>query len=692
MIKLKAVLATPPKADERAAEPNSPILNAPPTSPSIVLAGQRAPTAFDPEVGQPDTDAAIEILEAASDRFAAGDLAAVRVAAAQLRRKFPDHPDVLREAGRCWIQGESPAEAIADLKRSLQLDPEQAEVWFLLALAHRQLSDTSACMSAAEEASKREPDNRLYAAFTAAVEAQGEAAWRRGLSRLIDLYQADPGDEDVKGLLAETYMFHASKGWTVVKDDERGGAVVETTKKILRIATGTVVEPGIYPTEAIHVNTAAICLARLQALNLKGPEWAANIADIDRVVRAGNARTLNATWGEIAISVIFLIGGLMLFGQNAILALLALLMSAAMFIGSYSPQYRINRNVLSKRGDSIGGSALTMIMRHNYGGIFYTVFLMGAYPFVAMYKVYVNWAQGWMAKPEIASVTGSASLQDASRSQDLDLSMAGPHEPISESAVDQSDAPASAPAAPLALAEVETTAVSDREVRSSELVDPEVVKFDEAAPDDAPASESISQADREVEAQPTSNSGAAAEPAAQVVAHRVASPPPLFAGPAQRLPSLPPIAWAGIAVAMIGIVGLGVWATLRPNSAPAAAATDAQQASSPAAPARPAKISGAPTIIDTGTLAINGVTVALDGIDGEGGNPAEEMARFIATQGGTVSCEGLPNGLYRCMTPSEYDVAAAALFNGGARISTGASEKYRKMQADAQAAKKGIWQ
>ena len=692
MIKIKAVLAPPKKADERAADRISPIPKAPSTSPSSSLSVPSAPAAVDPEFGDLDTDAAIEILKAASDRFVAGDLAAVRVAAAQLRRKFPDHPDVLREAGRCWIQGESPAEAIADLKRSLQLDPEQAEVWYLLAWAHRLLSDTPACVSAAEEASKREPDNRLYAAFHAAAEAQGEAAWQRGLSRLIDLYQAEPGDEDVKELLAETYMVHSSKGWTVVKDDERGGAVVETTKKILRIVTGTDVEPGVYPTEAIHVNTAAICLARLQALNLKGPEWPASIADLDRVVRAGNARTLNATWGEIAISVIFLLGGLMLFSQNALVALLAFLMSAAMFVGSFSPQYRINRNVLSKRGDSLGGAALTAVTRHKYGGIFYTVFLMGTYPFVAMYKIYVNWAQGWMAKPEIASVTGSASLQDASRFQDLDMSTVGLDlEPITESAVNQSDALASAPAAAVAVAEAETTAVSDPEVGNSELADPEVVKFDEASPDDAPASESIAQTEQDAVGQPAFASVPAPEPATQVVANRVATPAPLFAGPSQRprLPKLPPIAWAAIAAALIAVVGLGAWAMLRPASPPAA---DSATASSNVEPARPVSVSGAPTVIDTGTLSINGVTVALDGISGEGGGPAEEMARFITMQGGTVSCEGLPNGLYRCMTPSDYDIAAAALFNGGARISTGASEKYRKMQSDAQASRKGIWQ
>jgi endonuclease YncB( thermonuclease family) len=67
------------------------------------------------------------------------------------------------------------------------------------------------------------------------------------------------------------------------------------------------------------------------------------------------------------------------------------------------------------------------------------------------------------------------------------------------------------------------------------------------------------------------------------------------------------------------------------------------------------------------------------------------MDSFIAEQGGRVTCELLNGGAYRCRTGQGYDVAAAALVNGAARVAPDAPEDYREMQTQAQSNHRGIW-
>lgn len=111
----------------------------------------------------------------------------------------------------------------------------------------------------------------------------------------------------------------------------------------------------------------------------------------------------------------------------------------------------------------------------------------------------------------------------------------------------------------------------------------------------------------------------------------------------------------------------------------------------PPAVVQRASVSGAPRVIDTATLEIDGRRLPLDGIVGLSGQDATELRLFIAEQGGQVSCQPQGEIAYACTTPSGYDVAAAALVNGAARTSPSASEEYREFEAGAQRERRGSW-
>ena len=135
--------------------------------------------------------------------------------------------------------------------------------------------------------------------------------------------------------------------------------------------------------------------------------------------------------------------------------------------------------------------------------------------------------------------------------------------------------------------------------------------------------------------------------------------------------------------------------------APPAAVQPAPPSSSPpptvrphggAAPALPpaGEISGSAQVLDTANLIVAGHAVVLFGIVGMGHPYDRQMASYLAAQGGTVRCAPHANK-YICTTTSGFDVAQAALFNGGARASADAPPDYMHQQDLARAAHRGVW-
>jgi len=99
-------------------------------------------------------------------------------------------------------------------------------------------------------------------------------------------------------------------------------------------------------------------------------------------------------------------------------------------------------------------------------------------------------------------------------------------------------------------------------------------------------------------------------------------------------------------------------------------------------------VSGAANVIDTSTLSVDGKTIALIGITGETGDPAEQMQKLINDMGGTVKCQ-LVMDAYQCFLPSGLDLARTALYNGGAEVAPDASADYHLQAQAAQAAHRG---
>ena len=101
-------------------------------------------------------------------------------------------------------------------------------------------------------------------------------------------------------------------------------------------------------------------------------------------------------------------------------------------------------------------------------------------------------------------------------------------------------------------------------------------------------------------------------------------------------------------------------------------------------------VSGAPAVLDTATLRVDGVEVHLNGIVGQDGSSVDKMRAFIAEQGGTVDCT-YGQADYTCKTSTGHDLGAAALLNGAARAARNASFAYHNLENQARQAGRGIW-
>ena len=138
-----------------------------------------------------------------------------------------------------------------------------------------------------------------------------------------------------------------------------------------------------------------------------------------------------------------------------------------------------------------------------------------------------------------------------------------------------------------------------------------------------------------------------------------------------------------------------------PARPPASAAAPPATAAAPTPPAQvqpaaamtqgaPKPLRGPPLVVDTGTLVVQGSVIHLSGIEGETGEPARELVRYIG--GRPVSCEPAEAGSaqYRCRL-GDYDLSEAVVLNGAARAGADAPEGVREAEERARAAHRGIW-
>jgi penicillin-binding protein 1A len=114
----------------------------------------------------------------------------------------------------------------------------------------------------------------------------------------------------------------------------------------------------------------------------------------------------------------------------------------------------------------------------------------------------------------------------------------------------------------------------------------------------------------------------------------------------------------------------------------------ASPASVPAQP--PALLRGVPTVADTATLVFHDGTAHLKGVEGEKGEFAGELDRYIG--GREVVCQpaGPEPAQYQCRI-NNIDLAEAVLLNGAGRATQDASKRLLTAEHDAMSAGRGLW-
>jgi penicillin-binding protein 1A len=117
----------------------------------------------------------------------------------------------------------------------------------------------------------------------------------------------------------------------------------------------------------------------------------------------------------------------------------------------------------------------------------------------------------------------------------------------------------------------------------------------------------------------------------------------------------------------------------------------AENASASAASAEaPAILRGVPAVTDTATLVFRGRTAHLTGVEGEKGEFARELVRYIG--GREVVCEPSEPATtqYRCKV-GNIDLGEAVILNGAGRAAANASERLLSAEEKAQVAGRGVW-
>lgn len=121
---------------------------------------------------------------------------------------------------------------------------------------------------------------------------------------------------------------------------------------------------------------------------------------------------------------------------------------------------------------------------------------------------------------------------------------------------------------------------------------------------------------------------------------------------------------------------------------PADARTDDVAGRPSPVPAPAKEMIGAPRVIDTATLRLSGRVVRLDGVVGQGGEAAREMASYIGDR--LVTCRRVVADRYRCEVDG-WDLSEVVLFNGGGRATADAPSDLIEAARKARLAKRGIW-
>ncbi|MFE1600508.1 PBP1A family penicillin-binding protein [Methylobacterium sp. ID0610] len=122
----------------------------------------------------------------------------------------------------------------------------------------------------------------------------------------------------------------------------------------------------------------------------------------------------------------------------------------------------------------------------------------------------------------------------------------------------------------------------------------------------------------------------------------------------------------------------------RPQPRPEMAAVE------PDADPRPGRgaLRGIPSVIDTGTLDVDGQTVRLAGVEGLSGRNARELGRYLRRR--DVACQPAEGGAYRCSLDGQ-DLSELILFNGGGRASADATPDLLAAEEQARSNRIGIW-
>ena len=116
-------------------------------------------------------------------------------------------------------------------------------------------------------------------------------------------------------------------------------------------------------------------------------------------------------------------------------------------------------------------------------------------------------------------------------------------------------------------------------------------------------------------------------------------------------------------------------------------ATRAEPPSNPSTTAPEVATRGVPEVIDTGTLAFRGQVVRLAGVEGEGGNLARQLTRYLRRR--EVVCDPVAAGA-RCRLDGE-DLAVLILAAGGARAAAGAPPDLLAAEEQARSERAGLW-
>jgi penicillin-binding protein 1A len=107
------------------------------------------------------------------------------------------------------------------------------------------------------------------------------------------------------------------------------------------------------------------------------------------------------------------------------------------------------------------------------------------------------------------------------------------------------------------------------------------------------------------------------------------------------------------------------------------------------APASGRIVRGVPEVIDTGTLAIRGELVRLEGITGEGGTMARQLARFLRRREVVCAPSETP-GLQRCQIGTE-NLSEIILAAGGGRATPDAPPELLAAEDQARSERLGVW-